>query len=342
MLWGWLVVAASSFQRPRFQGQEFLYDNPDPLTDTERYASAMGGDGLFGSGRPTQRFRSWLSEDPGARYPGCEEGRYRLYVSYACPWASRTLAVRNMKDLHHIGVFVTDFSLPNLDAPEKYRGWSMHGEPNGYEFIGDLYDAAQPGYTGFYRAKNKRPPLVVPVLYDARRNEIVSTESSDIIRMFNRLSCGTGPDLEPGEARKCMQDTDSVVYPNINDGVYRMGFASEQREYEEQYTKHWEAMDAMEERLASSDYLCGRNVTLSDIRLFMTLVRYDPVYYGHFKGSRNLVAEMPNLNRFTSRMMEFPSIASTVNMTHIVRHYYGSQLRLNPSGIYPVGYLDER
>lgn len=323
-----------------YDGATQYYDSPDTRTDTDRYMSKLTSNtSVFGGRRPSQKFRSWLTSTQHARYPSCDRGRYVLYISYACPWASRAYAVLLLKGISHINVSVVDYSLPNLSNASAYNGWVMGNASKKHAFLGDLYEEAQPGYRSYYRLIGKRPSYSVPVLYDAKRNEIVSTESADIIRMFNRMpaSCAPGPNLEPEELAGCMTETDAVVYPFVNDGVYRMGFATEQKVYEYHYRLHWLTMDKLNARLTANKYLCGDVMTLSDIRLFVTLIRYDVVYYAHFKGSRNMVKEMDGLYRFTEAMMSHETVRSTVNLDHVVRHYYGSQTMINPSGIYPLG-----
>jgi glutathionyl-hydroquinone reductase len=321
------------FLKMGYDGETYLFDSPDSMTDTARHMD-MTGNGIFGNGRPSQKFRSWLSQGPRARYPACEKDRYVLYASYACPWATRTLIVRELQELYHIDVAITSFELPYLSDANLYRGWKFENKSE-FGFLDELYNYATPGYTDYFRQHGKRPMLSVPVLYDSIRNEIVSTESSDIIRMFNRMKCSSGTknvELEPVGSMACMNKTDTLVYPAINDGVYRMGFARTQSDYTKNYVRHWDAMDKVNNILLSNTFLCGNTLTLSDVRLFVTLIRYDLVYYSHFKGSRNQVKEMDGLYNFVERMMRTRAFNVTLNTEHIVRHYYGSQLRINLQG----------
>mmetsp|Transcript_11848 Transcript_11848/g.13663 ORF Transcript_11848/g.13663 Transcript_11848/m.13663 type:complete len:339 (+) Transcript_11848:80-1096(+) len=309
--------------------------------------------------RNPTKFHDSISTSPDAKYPP-EAGRYRLYVSYACPWASRCLMVRKLKGLEEvISLTITGYRLDNLSTSNskskessKYRGWNFEKDqdkesifynPHGFEYLDELYEHAHPGYRKEYEDQGKRAVYSVPVLFDEKTQTIVSNESAEIIKMFNSefnsVCLNPDLDLEPKGMVSEMNRVDAIVYPHINDGVYRMGFAKTQEAYEKAYVDHWRAMDQVEAILSEKKFLCGDEMTLSDVRLFVTLIRYDPVYYAHFKGSRNKVKDMPNMFRYLCQIYQMPGIKDTVDFDHIVKHYYGSQLMVNPTGIYPVGAL---
>lgn len=302
--------------------------------------------------RSATKFHDVVSADSTAMFPA-ESGRYRLYVSYACPWAHRTLLLRKLKGLEDvIALTVTDYTLPNLGKP-GYKGWefvdtkeedSVFYEPHGFKFLLELYEHAHPGYEEEYKSQGNRPVVSVPVFFDEKTQKIVSNESAEIITFLNRAFnafCKTEAqqkiDLNPTELQEKMQQVNAVVYPKINDGVYRCGFAKTQQAYEDAYNIHWEGMDEIETILEENRFLCGDSLTLSDIRLFPTLIRYDIVYYSHFKTSRNQVKEMPNLLRYLKEIYQMPGVKDTVNVEFIVKHYYHAQRGVNPTGIWPLG-----
>jgi len=287
--------------------------------------------------RPTTRFRNWVTEDgsPGPSGNGgfaAARGRYHLYVSYACPWAHRTLIMRVLKGLEDaVSVSVVE----PLYGP---HGWKFGTGPgtipdsvNGASELADIYLLADPGYTG---------RVSVPVLWDKERRTIVNNESPEIIRMLNgAFGCFTDvrTDYYPRELRSEIDGVNALVYESVNNGVYRAGFATSQNAYEEAFAAVFAALDELDERLASQRYLAGPVVTEADWRLFPTLVRVDAVYHGHFKCNLRRVADYPNLSNYLRDLHQQPGIAATVNMDHIKRHYYGSQRQVNPSGIVPVG-----
>jgi len=256
-----------------------------------------------------------------------EAGRYHLYVALICPWASRTLIARKLKGLEHaITVSVAE---PELGA----EGWAVPegADPvNGARHLHELYSAADPHYTG--RA-------TVPVLWDKERRTIVNNESADIVRMINE---GFGDlaknqiDLYPEQLRPAIDALNDAIYPKLNNGVYRCGFASSQEAYEEAYHGVFEMLDQLEERLASGPWLFGDNLTETDIRLFVTLVRFDAAYYGLFKANRRRIVDYPNLNAYLHRLLAVPAFRDTVNIAHIKRGYYSIKA-LNPTGIVPLG-----
>jgi len=282
-------------------------------------------------------FRNWITPDgsPGPTGEGgfeAEAGRYHLYISHACPWAHRTVIVRRLKRLEDaIGLSVVDYFM-------GADGWAFTDRPgtipdtvNGADFLHQVYTAADPAYTG---------RVSVPVLWDKRRGTIVSNESSEIIRMFNSAFAGIADDsvdLYPEGLRAEIDAINDEVYANLNNGVYRSGFAATQAAYEEAVTALFETLDRIEDRLSRRRYLVGEEPTEADWRLFVTLVRFDPVYNGHFKCNRNRIADFHNLSNYLRDLYRTPGIAETVHIDHIKGHYYGSHESLNPSRIVPIG-----
>ena len=287
--------------------------------------------------REAATFRHWVTADgrPGPQgQPGvaAEAGRFRLYVSLACPWAHRTLIMRALKGLERlVPVSVVHWHM----GPQ---GWSFApGEgvipdpEQGAEYLHELYAAARPGMTG---------KVTVPVLWDRHEGSIVSNESADIIRMFNSAFDGVGAvagDYYPQPLRAQIDAVNAEVYEAVNNGVYKAGFATTQAAYEAAITPLFETLDALDARLRKRPWLVGEAMTEADIRLFTTLVRFDPVYAVHFKCTLRRIADQPGLHAFVHRMLQIPEVAATVNMTHIKRHYYESHRHLNPNGIVPVG-----
>lgn len=287
--------------------------------------------------RSKSQFRNWVTAD-GSAGPGgeggfkAEPGRYHLYVSYACPWAHRTLIFRALKKLEGvISVSVVDY----LMAEE---GWTFHGTTGS---TGDqLYDAkrlyeiytrADPEYSG---------RVTVPVLWDKQRQTIVSNESAEIIRMLNSAFDEFGDaslDFYPEDLRAEIDALNDFIYPNINNGVYRAGFATTQEAYEEAFHELFSALDAIEDRLSKQRYLTGPRLTEADWRLFTTLLRFDPVYVGHFKCNLHRIADYPNLSNYARELYQVPGVAETVNLEHIKGHYYSSHKTINPTGVVPVG-----
>lgn len=249
-------------------------------------------------------------------------GRYHLYASLACPWAHRTLIFRVLKGLEGaIGLTITD----------PYMGingwWFKEPEPlYGYRYLHQLYTAARPDFSG---------RVTVPVLWDRERRTIVNNESADLIRIFNRW--GTGPDFAPAELLPEIDRINELVYENVNNGVYRAGFATKQAAYETAYARLFETLDTLERRLSQQRYLCGDRLTEADWRLFTTLFRFDAVYYGHFKCNKKRILDYPNLSGFLRELYQIPGVAGTCSLDHIKRHYYGSHRHINPTGIVPLG-----
>jgi glutathionyl-hydroquinone reductase len=267
-------------------------------------------------------FRSWVSED-GEFSP--EPGRYHLYVSWACPWAHRTLIYRALKGLQDaIGVTVVD---PLMLSD----GWVIPpgADPiNHARFLWQIYAKADPDYVG--RA-------TVPVLWDRRRETIVNNESGDIIRMFDAWPGAKGPRFRPPGRAPEIDALNEEIYRSVNNGVYRAGFATTQAAYEEAFRELFAMLDRLEHRLRAQPFLLGEQVTETDWRLFTTLVRFDAVYYGHFKCNRDRLVDFPELWDFTRTLYKVPGVADTVRLDHIKTHYYGSHRTINPTGIIPAG-----
>ncbi len=289
----------------------------------------MGAGGRFV--RQTSQFRDWVEPSPGATYPAAP-GRYHLYVSYACPWAHRTIIVRRLKGLEDaIGMTVVD---PIRDE----RGWAFREGPNhgldpinGFDFLSEAYLASDPTYDG---------RVTVPVLWDTETRRIVSNESGDVIQMLNSAFDEWGDasvDFAPEGLRDEIDAVNALVYGSVNDGVYKCGFATTQEAYGEAFDALFSALDQLEGRLAGSRYLVGDRITLADWRLFTTLLRFDPVYVGHFKCNLRRIADYPNLSGYLRELYQVPGVAETVDMDHIKRHYYVTHRTLNPKGIVPGG-----
>ena len=287
--------------------------------------------------RTQTQFRNWITADGSAGPTGqagykAEADRYHLYVSLACPWASRTLMIRTLKGLEDM------ISISVVHPLMLEHGWTFEegegviGDPIFQaRYLHEIYTAVKPDYTG---------RVTVPVLFDKKTKTIVNNESSEIIRMLNTAFDGLG--AKPGNyvPDQWLEEIDTVndfVYHRINNGVYKAGFATKQEVYEEEVTALFAALDQMEERLAGQDYLVGNRLTEADIRLFTTLVRFDAVYFGHFKCNLKPLTAYPNLWAYTKRIYQLPGMAQTVNFDHIKRHYYGSHKTINPTGVIPMG-----
>lgn len=271
-------------------------------------------------------FRDWIRNQPDAKFQP-ESGRYHLYVSLACPWAHRTLIFRKLKGLEeHIDVTVV---CPDMMS----EGWQM-GLPEplfGHTRLHQIYTEAKPDYTG---------RVTVPVLWDKKHNTIVSNESSEIIRMFNsefNHITGNTDDYYPESARELIDEWNDYVYPYVNNGVYRCGFATTQEAYEEAYNHLFESLDRLETHLAKNRYLVGDSLTEADWRLFTTLIRFDAVYVGHFKCNKKRIADYPNLNGYMKELYQVPGIKETTDFYHIKRHYYFSHTGINPTQVVPKG-----
>lgn len=287
--------------------------------------------------RGTTSFRSWITAD-GSSGPSGEggfqaaAGRYHLYVSHACPWAHRTMIFRQLKGLQDM----VSASVVHHFMGDK--GWTFdEGEGvvpdtvNGCQYLHQVYTKAAPDYTG---------RVTVPVLWDRERQTVVSNESSEIIRMFNSAFDGIGAapgDYYPEDLRTEIDEVNERVYHTLNNGVYKCGFATKQSAYDEAVSALFDTMDWLEERLSTRRYLLGDRITEADWRLFTTLVRFDPVYVGHFKTNLRRLVDYPNLWGFTRELYQWPGVAGTVNMHHIKQHYFGSHTSINPSQVVPKG-----
>lgn len=289
--------------------------------------------------RKASSFRNWVTVDGSAGPTGrsgfkAEFGRYHLYVSLACPWAHRTLIYRKLKGLEG----AISFSVVHWHMAEN--GWTFQEGPgviadtiNSAQFLHQVYTAADPNYSG---------RVTVPILWDTQQKTIVSNESSEIIRMMNSAFDEVGAsqsDYYPEELRSEIDALNERIYPDINNGVYKAGFATTQSAYEGAVTPLFEALDWLEEILNEKRYLTGSQLTEADWRLFTTLVRFDPVYVGHFKCNIRRLIDYPNISNYVRDLYQQPGIAETVNMEHIKNHYYGSHGTINPSGVVPFGPL---
>jgi putative glutathione S-transferase len=288
--------------------------------------------------REPTTLRSWITADgsPGPSGEGgfrAERGRYHLYVSYACPWAHRTIIFRKLKGLE--GAISLDVVHPYMGD----KGWtfdtnfegSTDDRVNGFDRLADVYLKAVPDFTG---------RVTTPVLWDKKRETIVSNESSEIIRMLNSAfdaAGATGADYYPKPLRPEIEAINDEVYGTINNGVYRCGFASRQDAYEKAFKTLFDSLDAVEKRLERHRYLTGDTLTEADWRLFVTLVRFDPVYVGHFKCNLRRIADYPNLSNYTRELYQNQGVAETVRLDHIKTHYYRSHPWINPTGIVPLG-----
>ena len=304
---------------------------------TEDWQPVQGTDAKGGFVRQVSGFRNWITPDGSAGPTGeagfeAEAGRYHLYVALTCPWASRTLIARRLKGLEEV------VSVSVVEPMLSEQGWRFGDYPgsdrdalNGATYLHELYSAAEPTYTG--RA-------TVPVLWDKARRTIVSNESAEIVRM---LDTGFGElarsdvELRPEDLRDDIDALNDRIYPRLNNGVYRAGFATTQVAYEEAFGEVFAMLDELEARLsAAGPYLFGDRFTETDIRLFVTLVRFDAAYHGLFKCNLRRIADYPALSAYLARVLNLPGVRGTVNLDHIKRGYYSIKA-LNPTGIVPVG-----
>ena len=287
--------------------------------------------------RTTPQFRHWVTADGSAGPSGdagykAEAGRYHLYVSLACPWAHRTLIFRALKGLEDmISVSVVHWYMAD-------KGWTFQpgdgviADPlNSAEYMYQIYTAAKTDYSG---------RVTVPVLWDKQSESIVSNESPEIIRMFNsafdNIGAKTG-DYYPAALQNEIDSLNERIYDTVNNGVYKCGFATTQAAYEEALVPLFETLDWLDERLSMQRFLTGNTITEADWRLFTTLVRFDPVYVGHFKCNVKRIVDYANLSEYVRDLYQQPGIADTVNMQHIKNHYYASHETINPSRVVPIG-----
>ncbi|MCA1779282.1 MAG: glutathione S-transferase family protein, partial [Xanthomonadaceae bacterium] len=287
--------------------------------------------------RSKSAFRNWITRDGSVGLSGqagfkAEAGRYHLYVAYACPWAHRALIFRKLKGLERM------LPISVVNPLMKQNGWTF--EP-GYKVVPDpihnatymhqVYTAADPGYTG---------RVTVPVIWDKKNGTIVNNESSEIIRMLNTAFDGIGArpgDYYPEDLRERIDEINEIVYHNVNNGVYKSGFATTQDAYEEAVIPLFETLDRLEDVLSENRYLCGTRLTEADWRLFTTLIRFDAVYVGHFKCNIRRIDDYPNLSNYLRELFQHPGIAETIDLEAIKLHYYASHETVNPSGVIPIG-----
>ena len=287
--------------------------------------------------RSESKFRNWITKDGSAGPSGgggfaAEPDRYHLYVSHACPWAHRTMIFRALKGLQDV------ISVSVVHPLMPAQSWVFDEYPdatpdhvNNANYLYENYLKADPDFNGL---------VTVPVLWDKRRQTIVNNESSEIIRMLNSVFDeygNTGVDYYPEPLREEIDAINMVVYGNVNNGVYRAGFATSQEAYDKAFDRLFNTMDELEDRLSGQRYLVGEQITEADWRLFTTLVRFDAVYYNHFKTNKKRLMDYPNLWDYTRELYQVPGVAETVNMDHIKHHYFASHRSINPTGIVPKG-----
>ena len=295
--------------------------------------------------RKESLFRNWITVDGAAGISGvagfkAATNRYHLYISMACPWAHRTLLTHKLKNLD--SMITISNTLPYMGpkswsfTPDQgrlfmHKGLGVDDQDSYIEYLYELYQLVDPNYDS--RA-------TVPVLWDKQQQTIVSNESAEIVRMFNSAFNSVGAndtDLYPEHLQSQIDELNNILYPTINNGVYRAGFATTQAVYEEAVWPLFETLDQLEQRLSSQRYLFGKCLTESDCRLFPTLVRFDSIYVGHFKCGLRRLVDYPNLWAYTRDIYQLPGIAATVDIEYNKQHYYGSHPTVNPSGIIPVG-----
>jgi putative glutathione S-transferase len=298
-----------------------------------RFHNTKATGGRFQRGQP--KYRDWVTPDGSAGPSGsagfpAARGRYHLYVSLACPWAHRTAIFRKLKSLEDV------ISMTEVEPVMGDEGWQFGPDAdldtlNGKQKLNEIYLIADPRYTG---------RVSVPVLWDKQQRTIVNNESSEIIRMLNSAFdafTNERTDYYPAELRGEIDAINERVFMSVNNGVYRSGFASTQEAYEEAFLDLFATLDWLEDKLSRQRYLAGDRITEADWRLFTTLLRFDAVYYSHFKCNLRRIVDYPNLSNYLRELYQWPGVADTVNMDHIKRHYYASMLHLNPSGIVPLG-----
>ena len=293
-----------------------------------------GEDGAYD--RPDSEFRDWVTADGGPGPDGhrgvkAAPGRFHLYVCYACPWAHRALILRELKGLQDM-IPVSAVHWLMLDDGWTFQdGPGVIPDPMGHEKLYEIYQLSDPHVNG---------KATVPVLWDKHERRIVNNESSEIIRMMTRAWDGLGAkelDTYPEALRAEIDEVNAPVYDHVNNGVYKTGFATTQEVYEREVGPLFETLDMLEDRLDGQDWLVGSQMTEADIRLLTTLLRFDAVYYSHFKCNVRRIRDYPNLNAFVRRMAQMDAVRTTTHMDHIKGHYYGSHRSINPTGIVPVG-----
>jgi glutathionyl-hydroquinone reductase len=282
---------------------------------TPQFAAESDTKGRFV--RQQSAFRDTVWERP-------EAGRFHLYVSLACPWAHRTVITRRLQGLEDV------LPMTVVDPIRDELGWrflpDVPDPVNGFAYLSEAYRQTDPSFVG---------RVTVPTLYDTHERRILNNESEDVVRMLN--AWGDGPDLFPEALRDEIVALNAWVYDDVNNGVYKTGFAASQEAYEEAFDALFAALDRLEAHLAGKDFLVGDRLTEADIRLFTTLVRFDAVYVGHFKCNRNRIADMPELDRYLRGLFAREHFGSTTDFDHIKRHYYETHRPINPTGIVPKG-----
>jgi glutathionyl-hydroquinone reductase len=285
--------------------------------------------------RQEDAFRSWIRADGSTEYP-VEAGRYHLYVSLACPWAHRTIIVRRLRGLEDaVGMTVVDPIRDELGWAFRPGPGHSHDPIHDFMYLSEAFLATDPRYHG---------RVTVPVLWDKQTKRIVNNSEDDIMRMFEiefEPLARNKIDLYPLEKRAKIDELNALIYETVNNGVYRAGFATAQAAYERAARRVFETLDLLEERLARSRYLFGASPVETDWRLFVTLVRFDAVYYGHFKCNLRRIIDYPNLFGYLKDLYQIPGISQTVNFDHIKRHYYYTHDDINPTRIVPIGPLQD-
>jgi putative glutathione S-transferase len=282
--------------------------------------------------RQEDAFRDWITADGSSGF-AAEAGRYHLYVSLACPWASRTVICRKLKGLEEV------IGMTVVDPVRDEQGWAFRDGPgyskdpvNNFSFLSEAYRATDPNFDG---------RVTVPVLWDKQTRRIANNCEDDICVMFNSVfnpfAQNKTLDLFPAEIAREQAELSEFVYENVNNGVYRAGFATRQRPYEIACRRVFAALDELEKRLNTNRYLLGQRIVETDWRLFCSLIRFDAVYYGHFKCNLNRIVDYRNLQGYLMDLYQQPGIADTVNFDHIKRHYYITHREINPTGIVPIG-----
>ena len=284
-----------------------------------------GTDGQFN--RQEDSFRSFVRKDSSSEFPAVAN-RYHLYASLACPWAHRVIIVRKLKGLEKI------IGMTIVDPVRDEKGWRFTEEPdpiNNFEYLKQAYIASDPGFDA---------RVTVPVLWDCINQKIVNNSEDDLTYMMNTefedFSL-TQLDLHPENLRTEIEELERIIYENINNGVYQAGFATTQSAYELAVEKLFKTLDFLEDRLSNSQYLFGSQIVECDWRLFVTLIRFDAVYHGHFKCNQRRIIDYPNLYRYMCELYQLDGISSTVNFDHIKRHYYMTHPEINPTRIVPIG-----
>jgi len=301
----------------------------------DKWYDTKESDGRFV--RKQSSFRNWITADGAAGPSGvagfkAETGRYHLYISHACPWAHRAMIFRAIKGLEDmIDVSVVHWYMAENGWTFKTDDKALGDQLLGSNLLHQVYTTAQKDYTG---------RVTVPILWDKKQKTIVNNESSEIIRMFNSAFDEIGAvsgDYYPEPLRNVIDDINDRIYDTLNNGVYKCGFATTQEAYDDAVKPLFETLEWVEGILSETRYLAGNQVTEADFRLFTTLVRFDPVYVGHFKCNLKRIADFPNLSNYVRDLYQYPDVAPTVHLDHIKKHYYGSHETINPTRIVPAG-----